>query len=93
MIKQVYEIDENGYIKEIYVAEFDEQDKCVEELEENVIVVTKPDGLYRAKWTGTEWIDDMQQKGIDELNNQPSLPTAEERVNMLENMILMMMEG
>jgi len=58
----------------------------------NCVTMPPINGLYRAKWTGAEWIEDMTQEEIDELNNQPSLPTQEERIDMLENMILMMME-
>lgn len=92
MKKEVFEIDENGYIVEKYAIEFDEEGNPLEELAENIITVSPPNGLYRAKWNGTEWIEDMTQEEIDELNNQPSLPTQEERIDMLENMILMMME-
>jgi hypothetical protein len=70
MKKQVYEIDDNGYLKEIHVIE--EGDKT------NHITVHPPQGLYRAKWTGTEWVEDMSQAEIDELNNQPRIPTKEE---------------
>lgn len=71
MLKQVYEINENGYLQEIQVAEFDEQGNCTEELAENIVTTDIPQGLYRAKWTGTEWIEDMPQAEIDALNNQP----------------------
>lgn len=71
MLKQVYEINELGYLKEIYVKEFDEQGNCTEELAKNIIAIAPPQGLYSAKWIGTEWIEDMTQEEIDALNNQP----------------------
>ena len=84
MLKQVYEVDGNGYIKEIHI-EDPEQTKFIK--------TDPPHGLYRAKWTGAKWVEDMAQEEIDELNNQPRLPTQEERIDMLENIILVMMEG
>lgn len=92
MLKQIYEIDENGYIKEIYVTEFDEEGNCLEEFEGNIITVGPPQGLYRAMWNGEKWIEDMSQEEIDELNNQPKELAKEEileqRINELELYIL-----
>lgn len=70
MQKQVYKVDESGYLQEILVKEFSEHGDCTEELAENIIVTDVPQGLYRARWNGTEWIEDMAQEEIDELNNQ-----------------------
>ena len=85
MKKEVYEIDNNGFIKERYVISESEQTEFIK--------VSVPQGLYRPRWTGKEWIEDMTQEEIDEINNQSQIPTQEERINMLENMILMIMEG
>lgn len=51
--------------------------------------------FYRPKWNGTEWIEGATQEEIDELTKvEPSPPTAEERINALEEaLLLMMMEG
>jgi hypothetical protein len=68
--KQVYEIDEYGFLKEIYVAEFDKEGNPKADLSANIVTVDPPNGLYRAKWTGTEWAEDMTQEEIEELNNQ-----------------------
>lgn len=73
MLKQVYEINEFGYLKDKYVKDFDEEGNCVEELEENIIVIDPPQGLYKAKWNGEEWVEDMSQEEIDLLNN-PVIP-------------------
>jgi hypothetical protein len=71
MLKQIYKIDVNGYIEESYVAEFDENDNPVEEWGQNIVTAQPPDGLYRAKWTGTEWQEDMPQQEIDAILNAP----------------------
>ena len=91
MNREVYVIDDNGYIQDIFVKKFNEQGECEEEIANNVVVEKPNNGLYRARWTGVEWIEDMAQEEIDELNNQPILPTQEDRIDMLENIILMMM--
>jgi hypothetical protein len=92
MKKQAYEIDSNGYIKEIHVVDCNEQGIPLQLLPNNVIAIHPPDGLYRAKWTGTEWIEDMPQEEIDALNAPTQTePTIEEylvdidfRVAMIE---------
>lgn len=91
MKRQVYEIDAHGYLKEIYVKEFDEQG-CKEELSDNMITIDPPQGLYRARWTGTEWVEDMSYEEIKALNNKPKAPTVEERLQATEEAILAMME-
>lgn len=82
MDKQVYEIDTNGYLKKIKLADFDERGNCTEELADNIITIDPPQGLYRAKWTGTEWIEDktMEEFEAEELLNNLT-PTAEQIKN------------
>ena len=75
MKKQIYEIDSNGFIREVYVAEFDEEGNPLETLPINFVIVSPPNGLYRAKWNGLTWIEDMAQTEIDALNNTPQPPT------------------
>lgn len=75
MLKQVYKVDANGYLQEVFAKEFNEQGNCLEELAGNTIIVDPPQGLYRAKWTGVEWVEDMSQEEMDELNNQHQEPT------------------
>lgn len=80
MLKQVYEIDELGYLKSILVKPFDEKENCTEELAENIITADIPQGLYRPIWTGTGWVEDMTLAEIDALNNQPNEPTETEQL-------------
>lgn len=59
---QVYEIDKSGYyIKPVIINEW-------EDITDELIDIPPPDGLYRAKWTGEEWVEDMSQEEIDELS-------------------------
>ena len=85
MKKQVYEIDSNNFIKEIYIAEFDEQGNPLETLPINFIVINPTDGLYRAKWNGITWLEDMSQVDIDALNNTPQPDPDIELVNAINS--------
>lgn len=76
MKKQVYIIADNSFYGgcEI-IGEGQEVDFYYTE-------VRPPDGLYRAKWTGTEWVEDMTQEEIDKLNNQPRELTEIEKLKI-----------
>lgn len=80
MKKQVYEIDELGFFKNIKIKEFDNEGNCLESLAENIIITDLPQGFYKAKWNGNEWIDNITQEEIDELNNQPHELTETEMI-------------
>lgn len=83
MLKEVYRVDENGYREKTLVIEVGNDGTPINKLEANIITVKPPCGLYRAKWTGTEWIEDMSQEEIDALNNKPQ-PLTEIEVLRLE---------
>lgn len=93
MKKEVYEIDQNGYIIERYVAEFDDEGNSIEELSNNIITVYPIDGLYRAKWNGIEWVEGMAQEEIDLLNGQTIELTDKEKIAQLEQIIDTMLTG
>ena len=95
MKKQVYKVDYDGYLVEIYVSEVDENSNILDEEFNTLISVDPPHGLFKPKWTGVEWIEGATQEEIDEIIKvEPSPPTAEERINALEEaLLLMMMEG
>ena len=53
-------------------------------------------GLYKPKWSGEvgegEWVEGATQEEIDELTKpQPQEPTEKERLDNLENTILMLL--
>lgn len=79
MKKQVYEIDGNGLLKEIYVAEVDENGKILDEDKVDFISIDPPHGLFKPKWNGTEWIEGesdqekAEREALERLNDlQPS---------------------
>lgn len=82
MLKQVYRINENGFLTEIYVKEFDENGNCIEELGKDIVTVDPPNGLYRAKWTGTEWVSTTtEEEYIATLPKEPERePTETEKL-------------
>jgi hypothetical protein len=50
---QYFRIDEDGYYLEPVIAHYSDNSQMPDEL----IAVQPPNGLYRAKWTGTEWVE------------------------------------
>jgi hypothetical protein len=63
MKKQVYDLNDDGTIREIYVAEINEAgdietvENAPDNLNNDALVTTDlPDGLGIAKWDGNEWI-------------------------------------
>lgn len=92
MHKAVYELDADGYLQEIYVAGFDDRTgDPVEPLPEHYVTEDPPQGLYRARWDGEEWAEDMTEAEIQELNNRPREPNNEDRIGSAENVILTLM--
>lgn len=72
--REVFKIDNNGYITNVFHAIFDKDNVCLDDLSEGVIT-TQPQSLYRARWSGVEWVEDMSQEEIDELNTQAHTQT------------------
>lgn len=89
MRKQVYEIDVNGFLREIYVANVDESNNILDEDKIEFISVDPPNGLYKPKWTGTGWVEGATPEEIAEITKiEPQPPTDKERITELENIIL-----
>jgi hypothetical protein len=63
-------IDENGLFIE---------DGFVEELSEFTIETPVPQGLYKPKWDGTQWIEGLTQDEIKAIVNTVVEPTLEEK--------------
>lgn len=98
MKKQVYEITKYGFVKEIYLAEVNEHGIIIDEDKINFVSVSPPHGLFKAKWTGTKWIEGATQEEIDELTKvEPQPPTEiellKQRLLIAENTILDLILG
>lgn len=78
MNKVIYKVGKDGFIDWDNVKTI----KPTENVPEGYIDVPLPgnneSSLYRPRWTGTEWIEDMSQEEIDELKNRPKEPSFEE---------------
>lgn len=62
-MKYVKIIDENGYFIE---------DAFVEEISKFTIETPCPQGLYKPKWNGNEWVERLTQEEIEAIKNQPT---------------------
>lgn len=69
---EVYEKDDdNIYAGVVHIV----QDS---EIPINCVKVRPVNGLHRARWTGVEWIENMTQEEIDDLNTQSNELSFEE---------------
>lgn len=83
----VYIIDEDGYYIEDMI--IDDNDL----LPSNCVLLQAPQGFYKPKWTGSEWVEGAAQHEIDEIiNPKQTIPTVEDRIIELENTLLALLE-
>ena len=94
MKKQIYEINSDGFISEIYVGEFDENGTLIYPKGIFVTVdLPQPTNIYKPKWDGAKWVEGATQEEIDEITKpQLTPPTLEQRIADLENTILTLLE-
>lgn len=57
MKKHVYEIDEMGFLKEVYLADVDSEGNILDEDKQGFITFDYPSGLWKKKWNGDQWIE------------------------------------
>lgn len=93
MKKQIYEINESGFLKEIYVAKVVDG-VILDEDKSHMISATMPNGLIKPKWNGLGWIEGATPKEIEEFNkSRPTQPTEAELLQQrLADMELMLVE-
>lgn len=74
-MKKVLRTDNNGYFIEDVILEVNEEtpNDCIETL--------CPEGFYKPKWNGTEWVEGLTQIEIDALNNIPKKLTTDEALS------------
>lgn len=74
MLKQVYELTPEGFIKEIYVSNVVDG-VILDEDKQGYITVDHPP-FYKPRWVNGEWIEGATQEEIDEITKvEPSPPT------------------
>ena len=94
MRKHIYEVNDDGFIKEIYLGEFDNEGNLISP-KGNFITTDLPQPLpfYKPKWNGAEWVEGATQEEINELTKpQQTQPTLEQRIADLEDTILTLLE-
>jgi len=64
-MRKVLKIDSNGF----YIEDVILQDSKA--IPSDCIEIICPDGFYKPKWNGTEWIEGLTQVEIDAINNVP----------------------
>ena len=95
MKKQIYTVDSNGFINNVLLGLFDKDGNLISPKGDFITTdLPQPLTFHNPKWNGREWIEGATKEEIGELTKpQPTLPTIDERIEQLENMILMMMEA
>jgi len=98
----VIKIDENGFLVEhVFWREIDGDDKNISVLVELIdgveiyeahpvsdyVSAEVPKGLFKPRWNGTEWVEDLSQEEIEEIKNRPVEPNDIEKLKQ-ENEIL-----
>lgn len=94
--KHVYEVDENGFFVEMYLANVDEEGNILDEDKQGFVTVDYPSGLVKRKWNGIEWIEGATQEEIDEMTKVESLPPTDTEIlgqQMTEREIEAMIQG
>ena len=75
-------VDEQGlFIEDVIVKEYPLIEVDGEMVkDESYVSAPSQGGLYKPKWTGTEWVEGMAQTEIDTLKNVVQPQTLEEKV-------------
>ena len=74
-----HKIDEYGYFVEDVVFLHNEEPT------EDLIPTPCPDGFYKPRWDGEDWIEGLTQGEIEIIRNQTQPQTTEERLEELVN--------
>lgn len=86
MKKHVYEIDEMGFLKEVYLADVDSEGNILDEDKQGFITVDYPSGLWKRKWNGNEWVEGATQEEIDELTGSTLDVVKIRKINELDEL-------
>jgi hypothetical protein len=90
MIKQVSRIDGEGFFVEPVI--IDEKDPVSPDL----IEIPVPEGFYKPRWDGTQWVEGLTPEEIEELKRlhqpQPSEEVLKQRLEVAELAIVGLMD-
>jgi hypothetical protein len=79
MFKEVYELDDKGYIIDNYIAEFEDGEMITDFGEKVMITVSLPQPLYiiKPRFDGSKWVEGATQEEIDEATKVEPTPPSE----------------
>lgn len=77
-VKKVLKIDNNGFFVEDVIL------KDSEEILVDYIQTECPDGFYKPKWNGTEWVEGLTQEEIEEFKNKPRELSEIEQLKIIQ---------
>ncbi|PKE64207.1 hypothetical protein [Macrococcoides caseolyticum] len=91
-MKQFYLYDEDKLFAgiEIRGRQYDEGMKEID-YEDGTFIRPK-DGMYKAKFDGTKWIETITDEELEELNKVTIEPTLKDRLDTLEGAVVEIME-
>lgn len=91
MNREIYQLDENGFISEIYLGSFDEDGKLIDPIfnDEDIIIclTTLPQPLLfnKPKWNGSEWVEGESEEEKTEREAQQLLESLKPSPSEIAN--------
>jgi hypothetical protein len=67
-MRQVFKIDDDGFYVEPVIVYSNENGEY--EIPSDCIEIPVPEGLYKPKWNGSEWVEGLSQEEIEALKQQ-----------------------
>ncbi|MEK4757004.1 hypothetical protein NSS69_03245 [Macrococcus sp. FSL W8-0367] len=91
-MNQFYLYDEDNLFTGIELRS-KQYDENMQEIEyEDGTFIRPQDGMYKAKFDGTKWIETITDEELEELNKVTIEPTLKDRVDTLEGAVVEIME-
>lgn len=84
MLREVYEINKQGFVINVDTANIDESGNILDEDKKHMIAVGYQ-GLYKAKWNDAEWIEGATQEELEERESQHLLESLKPSQNEIAN--------
>lgn len=91
-MNQFYLYDEDKLFTGVELRD-SQYDEDMQEIEyEDGTFIRPEDGLYKAKFDGTKWIETITDEELEELNKVTIEPTLKDRLDTLEGAVVEIME-
>lgn len=92
-MKQFYLYNEDKLFTGVELRD-SQYDEGIQEIEyEDGTFIRPQDGLYKAMFDGTKWIETITEEELEELNKVTIEPTLKDRVDTLEGAVVEVMEA